>query len=74
MVFYIDDWRSKKEIEMERSQYVADLIYQQNTEIEQLKYKNKKLQETINILNDILKITDCEYGKYLQLKELYKEL
>jgi flagellar biosynthesis chaperone FliJ len=74
MVFYIDDWRSKKEIEMDRSQYISNLISQQNKEIEQLKYKNKKLQETVDKLNEILKATDCEYGKYLQLKEQYKEL
>ena len=74
MVYYIDSWRSKKEIREEKEKYTADLIFHQNKEIEQLKYEKKKLEETVDKLNEILKASDCEYGKYLRLKEQYKEL
>ena len=74
MVYYIDSWRTKSQSNTEREKYTADLIFHQNKEIEQLKYEKKKLEETVRKLNEILKASDCEYGKYLRLKEQYKEL
>ena len=74
MVYYIDSWRSKKEIREEKEKHIDNLIFHQNKEIEQLKYEKKKLEETVRKLNEILKASDCEYGKYLRLKEQYKEL
>ena len=67
-------YKTKQQIEDSCSNYVCNIIINQENEIKSLKAEIIELNRTITNLNDILKSTDCEYGKYLQLKERYKEL
>ena len=67
-------YKTKQQIEESRSNYICNIIHNQEKEIKSLKAEIVELNKTIAKLNDILKSTDSEYGKYLRLKERYMEL
>lgn len=71
MVYYENDYRSKKEIEADKEQYVSNLIYRQEKEIKKITRENELLHEQIKFLINLLKETDSEYGKYLTLRDKY---
>lgn len=71
MVYYEHDYRSKAEIVADREQFITNSFYRYENEIKQLKAENADLQRTIDKLLEILKASDSEYGKYLQLKDKY---
>lgn len=74
MVFYIDDYRSKKEIEADREQYISNTFRSYEKQIKDLTTENALLRDQIATLHTLLKETDSEYGKYLRLKDMYGKL
>lgn len=74
MVYYEHDYRSKKEIAADEERHRQELYYAQERKIKELTSENIELRKHINILHDLLKETNSEYGHYLKLKDTYGEV